>query len=231
MEEELDEIGEVGIAFNALYELVERLLGVLGHVSGVARQFHNAREVIWSRRPPSSENANEFILRILSREERPSRFHFCDDTADAPHVNGRGVVLIAKEHLRSTIPERNDFMRVIANRNGKGTCETKISKFEGISILSDEEILRFEVAMKDALVVTERDSLAQLIREGLDHLRGEDAMTGVKELLEVLLAILEDESEFFEVVNDLDQADEEREREGWKERMGKSVREEREEGG
>lgn len=57
-------------------------------------------------------------------------------------------------------------MRVCPQRNTKCTSETKVGELE-VSLSVDEQILRFEIAVEDAVSVEEVHALDELPGEGL----------------------------------------------------------------
>lgn len=58
-------------------------------------------------------------------------------------------------------------MGVGAQRHTESACESEIGEFEVTGAI-DEEILRFEVAVKDAMGVAVADALQELVCEFLD---------------------------------------------------------------
>lgn len=58
-------------------------------------------------------------------------------------------------------------MGICAERNAKGASEAEIADFE-VSIFVDEEVLRFEIAVEDAVGVAVANSREKLVRELLD---------------------------------------------------------------
>lgn len=58
-------------------------------------------------------------------------------------------------------------MGICAERNAKGASESEIADFE-VSIFVDEEVLRFEIAVEDAVGVAVANAREKLVRELLD---------------------------------------------------------------
>lgn len=58
-------------------------------------------------------------------------------------------------------------MGICAEWNAKGASEAEIADFE-VSILVDEEVLRFEIAVEDAVGVAVANAREKLVRELLD---------------------------------------------------------------
>lgn len=58
-------------------------------------------------------------------------------------------------------------MGICAERNAKGASEAEIADFE-VSVFVDEEVLRFEIAVEDAVGVAVANAREKLVRELLD---------------------------------------------------------------
>lgn len=89
-------------------------------------------------------------------------------------------------------------MSVAFERNGEGPPEAKISDLENPLVLIEQQILRLEIAVEDAVAVAVRHPLAELVEEALDQVGREwprvgALAVGIDEFLEVCVEILEDE--------------------------------------
>lgn len=61
-------------------------------------------------------------------------------------------------HTHRQRHRHRDLMRVASNRNAKRPCESKVGEFE-LSFVVNKQVLRLDVTVKDAVVVTEGDCL------------------------------------------------------------------------
>ena len=55
--------------------------------------------------------------------------------------------------------------------HSKGSSQPKVSNFNSKSIIADKNVLRFQIPMKDAIVVHENECLKNLKREALNLFR------------------------------------------------------------
>ena len=102
--------------------------------------------------------------------------HFREDAAEAPDVDGGGVGLGAEEDLWCAVPERDDLVGVGADGEGEGAGEAEVGELDGAAVV-DEQVLRLEVAVEDAVRVAVRDARQQLLHVALkskgDQIMGE----------------------------------------------------------
>ena len=63
----------------------------------------------------------EFVLHGGPWEERPAARHLVEDAADAPHVDGRGVLGGAEQHVRRAVPQRHNLVTVRLGRDRLGS--------------------------------------------------------------------------------------------------------------
>ncbi len=122
--------------------------------------------------------------------------HLGKDAARRPHVDGCRVRRLPEEDLGRAVPERDDLVRVGAQRHSVGAREAEIGKLEHARRLVDEDVLRLEIAVHDAVRVARLRAREQLVQEPLGPLRGHaraEAPHAVERRLEVALHELEDE--------------------------------------
>jgi hypothetical protein len=98
----------------------------------------------------------------------------CELRHDAPHtpdVNSGCVVGGSKQHFRGSVPQRDDFVCVRLDGDGKVAAQPQIGNLEqrmcgGVVY---EQVLRLEVTMHDAKLVHVCQSLQQLVHHALDE--------------------------------------------------------------
>ena len=115
------------------------------------------------------ENAEDLIDFRVAREEGRTHRHLGKDAAHRPHVDRRIVVARAQQDLGRAVPERDDFVRIGAQRNTKGTRQTKVGELQ-VALLVNEQVLRLEVAVQNAVGMAEADATDELGCEFLHQL-------------------------------------------------------------
>ena len=98
----------------------------------------------------------------------PAHRHLREDAPHGPHVDGGRVVAGAEEDLRSAVPERDDLVRVGAHGDAEGAREAEVGELE-VVIRIDQQILRLEVAMQDAVRVAIEQPGRQLVGKFLSR--------------------------------------------------------------
>ena len=73
----------------------------------------------------------------------------------------------AEKDLRCAVPESDDFVCVGTERDAEGAGQTEIGQLQ-VAFLVDEQILRFEVTVQDAVGMAVAGTLEELEREFLD---------------------------------------------------------------
>jgi len=94
---------------------------------------------------------NLVYLRITNKQCIPLG-HLCVDAANAPNVDGRGILFGTQEDFWRTVPQGHDFVGVRFDGKSEGSCQPKISKFN-ITILVNEKVLGLQVAVHHAMGV------------------------------------------------------------------------------
>ena len=70
----------------------------------------------------------ELVLDGGSWEERPARGHLVENASDAPHVDGRGVLGGAEQHVGRAVPQRHHLVGVRLRRHGLGAGQTEVGE-------------------------------------------------------------------------------------------------------
>lgn len=151
-----------------------------------------------------AEDFLELVFVCCAREERAAGIHFSHDTAGGPDVD-RGVVRAAAEKdIRGAIPEGHYFVTKRVDGDAEGSSKTEIGQFE-LAFAVDEEILGFQVAVQDAILVAEGDTLEQLVHERFDGNEVEltALATAVHIFLKVFVHVLEHKHQFILGMNNI----------------------------
>lgn len=155
-----------------------------------------------------AEDLLELVFVGGSREEGAAGVHFGHDAAGGPDVDAGVVGAGAEEDVRGAVPEGDDLVGEGVDGDAKGAREAEVRELE-LAFVVDEEILGFEIAVEDAVVVAEGDALQELVHEGFDGDVVELAAgaAAVHVFFEVLIHVFEDEHEFVFGVDDVVQGD------------------------
>ena len=96
---------------------------------------------------------------------------------------------MTKKNFWCSVPESNNFMGVSFDRKTKGSSKTEVSKLD-ISIVVDQEILRFEISVHDSVSMAVGCTLEDLVGKLFDFLRRKRPSNLSHIFLEIILAIL-----------------------------------------
>ena len=147
----------------------------------------DAGPVFFSRSSEDAEDLEDFVNLRVTGEQGLASGHLGEDAADGPHVDACAVLTTTEEDFGSAVPEGDDLGRVsfgmlrvevvkridylvgvCAERDAKGSGQAKIGELE-VALLVNEQVLRLQVAVQDAVGVAVADAGAQLVHELLDH--------------------------------------------------------------
>ena len=127
----------------------------------------DARPVGLSGSTQDAEDLEDFIDLGVAGEERLAGGHLGEDAADGPHVDTSGVLATTEKDLRCAVPESDDFVCVGTERDTECAGQTEISQLQ-VALLVDEQVLRLEITVQDAVGVAVAGSFEELEREFLD---------------------------------------------------------------
>lgn len=150
----------------------------------------------------------QLILVGGAGEQRPPRVHFRHDAAGGPDIDAGVVRSAAEENVRGPVPERHDLVRKRVDGDAKGTGEAKIGQLQ-LALVVDQQILGFEVAVENSVLVAKGDPLQQLVHEGPDRdvVQLAAGAARVHVFLQIFIHILEHEHEFVLGVDDVMEGD------------------------
>lgn len=114
------------------------------------------------------EDLEDLVNLRITREQRLARAHLGKDAAYRPHVDTSGILAATKQNFRSAVPKSDNLVGVGAQRNTKGAGQTEISKLQ-VTVAVNQQVLRLEIAVQDAVTVAVTNTLAQLAHELLDN--------------------------------------------------------------
>lgn len=107
-----------------------------------------------------THQAEDFLQLIFiggSRKEGSAGVHLGHDAACRPNVDGGVVGARAKEDVRSTVPQGNDFVGEGVDWDAKGSGETEICKLE-LPLDVNKQVLWLQIAVQDSILVAEGDA-------------------------------------------------------------------------
>lgn len=139
-----------------------------------------------------------------AREEWAASVHFRHDASCGPDVDAGVVGATAKEDIWGTVPEGDHLVGKGIDWNTKGTREPEISQFK-LTLVVDEQILGFQIAVQYSVFMTEGDSLQKLVHERLngDVVQLTATAAGIHVFLQILVHVFEDQHEFIFRVDDI----------------------------
>lgn len=148
----------------ARHSIAQRSSGPLGEAILVVGQLLYSWPNVVSGGAERAKDFKDLVNLGVTWEERMSQSHLGKDAADGPHVDGGAVVSRAQQHFGRTVPERYNFVGIGAERDTKGTGETKVGELE-VTFAVDEKVLRLQVAVEDAVCVAVVKTANELIGE------------------------------------------------------------------
>ncbi len=145
-------------------EHAQVLRGVDVEVGLVFGKLADAGPGAFRRRAHDAEDLLELVLVRGAGEEGAARVHFGHDAAGGPDVDAGVVGARAEEDVRGAVPEGDDFVGEGVDGDAEGAGEAEVGEFE-LAFVIDEEVLRLQVSVEDAVVVAEGDALEELVHE------------------------------------------------------------------
>ena len=127
----------------------------------------DTRPVGFGRSAQNAEDLEYLVDLGVTREERLAGSHLGEDAANGPHVDTSGVLAATEQNFRRAVPECDDLVSVSAERNTKGASQTKIGQLQ-VALLVDEQVLRLQVTVQDAVGMAVARALEELESELLD---------------------------------------------------------------
>lgn len=131
------------------------------------REGRDTRPVGFGRSAQNAEDFENLVDLGVTREKRLAGSHLGEDAANGPHVNTSGVLAATEQNFGRAVPESDDLVGVSAERNTKGASQTKIGQLQ-VALLVDEQVLRLQVTVQDAVGMAVARALEELESELLD---------------------------------------------------------------
>lgn len=116
------------------------------------------------------EDPAQLVLVGRAGEEGVAGQHLGHDAAYRPHVDAGAVHVVPEEHIRGSVPERDDIARVAAHGEAIVAGEAEVRNPELLPAVY-QQVLGLQVSVKHKLAVAERDASHKLICEGLERLQ------------------------------------------------------------
>lgn len=138
-----------------LRKLVLHIVGVHGSnlfTSWCSQHFNDLHQLIDSR---------------LAREERLAKHQFSHDATGRPNIDLGGIICCTKNQLGGTVVSRAD-VRHIGLVLDQYLCTTEITELEDATVRVEEEVLRLDVSVANALRVDVGESPEELVNVQLD---------------------------------------------------------------
>ena len=132
-----------------------------------SRQVECIRPVAFVRSSKDFENLKDLVDFTISSEQRTTLCHFSKDTTSRPQINSKRVCLLAKKDFRASVPKCDNFVSVGLDGQSKGTGKSEISQFNLSTGRVDEQILRLQVPVEDAMLMAVNQSMQNLEQEAL----------------------------------------------------------------
>ena len=127
---------------------------------------------------------------VVTREQRKERDNFEEDAANAPEVHLVAVVPISEQALGCAVPACRDVLCVRLLRVDT-TTGAEVSQLH--VVLHEEDVLRLDVTMEDAVAVHVVDRLQQLVHVVLDAVLRQVVSLALDGIVHVHVHQLEDE--------------------------------------
>jgi len=102
-------------------------------------------------------------------------------------------VFLAQQDFWASVPKSDDLMGVGLDWEAEGSCKTEISELTGSSIVTDQQILRFEISVENSVLMEEDQRLANLIQKALSLCWWESSTLLLHELFKIKLKVFKNE--------------------------------------
>lgn len=139
-----------------------------GEVVVEMRQLDDSRPYLFVRSPEELEDLVDLVDFRVSWKDGATCDHLGKNAAHTPHVQRGRVHFAPQENLGGPVPEGHDLVGVDRKRDTEAAGETEIRELE-IALLVDQNVLWLEVSMHEAIYVTGKDGMQELLHEGFDE--------------------------------------------------------------
>ena len=142
------------------------------------RNFDGFNKYGLGRTAQQVENFEQLFNLRFAGEQGLAEGELSEEAADAPYVDLVGVEVLPEEHLRGSVPESSCFstrtlsLLGILRRVGHVLLDADAAQCEVadlyLATVTDQDVVWFEVAVHQALRMTEHKSNEDLLGDGLD---------------------------------------------------------------
>lgn len=129
----------------------------------VKGQFCYTRPLILAGRTSDREDFHKLVSVVLTCKERCSVNNLCENASDWPDVDGCCVIFWAKQNIWSTVPQSDDFVSEIFDRDTERSSQTEISKLQE-PLPVDQKILGLQISMQNFVPVAFFNAVQELVQ-------------------------------------------------------------------
>lgn len=114
-------------------------------------------------RAEESKDERELLDLGGARQQRAAEEELGEDAAERPQVGRRAIVAVAEEHFGGAVPAGGDVGGVALGGGGAGNA--KVGELGERAVRVDENVFRFDVAVKHAFMVNIGERAQHLVPE------------------------------------------------------------------
>lgn len=110
-----------GLSGHVLYSVIRIHLAELRETLFVLGDLSNARPVLFGRSSPELEDLENLVNFRVPNKQRSSLVHFVKDASHCPCVHSQGVLSLAQENFRRSVPKGFYLVSESSDGNGEGS--------------------------------------------------------------------------------------------------------------
>ena len=159
----------------------------------VPLQFGDSRPFTAGRCAKNRVDLVELVdLTAVAREDGRAGEELNQDTSCTPDIDGRSILCLTKEELRTAVPYGNNSVRVVLRLTPfEEPSETKVGKLE-VAALGDQDIGGFDIAVQDAATVKMLETFEELLGKMLLVCRRQRKLGVVDQPSKIMLQVFKD---------------------------------------
>lgn len=155
------------------------------------RELEGIRPVVLVGCSQHSEYFEDLVDLRIAHEQGSLLEHLSKNTACGPKINAQRIMLGAQKDFWTPVPESNHFMCVSLNWKPKCASQAKVCQLNNLPIRRNQQVLGFQVSVKNSVGVEEEQSLEDLPQEALALSLREWFADALHVLLKVEFEVLE----------------------------------------